>query len=60
MHRKKYFILLPPALIIGIFLLYYLSPEDRAYIFLAPFAFWIAYYIWIYIERKKIKQMGKS
>ncbi|WP_262174695.1 SoxR reducing system RseC family protein [Saccharococcus sp. Marseille-Q5394] len=56
MHKKKYFILLPPALIIGIILLYYLPTEDRAYVFLAPIAFWIIYYSWIYVEKRNTKR----
>ena len=53
MHKKKYFILLPPAVLVGIVLLYNLPTADRAYVFLAPLAFWIMYYGWIYIEKRK-------
>jgi hypothetical protein len=52
-QKQKYFILLPPALLLGIFLLYYLPAGDRSYVFLVPIVFWIIYYSWIYVEKKK-------
>lgn len=51
-HKKKYFILLTPALIFGIFLAYYLPAEDKLYMLSIPIVFWIIYYSWIYVEKK--------
>ncbi|AIQ51042.1 hypothetical protein D3C75_300690 [compost metagenome] len=55
LHKKKYFILLPPFLILTIILAATLPYEKRYYTFLAILAFWITYYSWIYIEKKKQK-----
>lgn len=52
MHKKKYFILMPPALIIGIFLIYYFPVSQKPYLFLIPLVFWIIYYTWIYFEKR--------
>lgn len=52
MHIKKYFILLPPFLILGIVLAFNLSYVKRSYALLGTaIAFWITYYVWIYIEK---------
>ena len=53
MDKKKYFIVMPPGIIIGIFLLFYLPERDRTYVGLIPIIFWIIYYSWIYIEKRK-------
>jgi hypothetical protein len=52
-HKKKYFILMPPMLIIGIFLLYFFPANQRPYVLTIPIVFWIFYYIWINFERKQ-------
>lgn len=44
MHRKKYWTLLPPFLVIAIFLVYYLTQKLKH--------FTAVYYTWIYIEKK--------
>lgn len=54
MHKKKYFTLLPPFLILGIILAFALPSSSRSFALLATvMAFWITYYVWIYIEKKK-------
>ena len=50
MHKKKYFVIFVPVLIIGVFLIYYLPANERPYLMLIPLIAWIAYYAWIYIE----------
>ena len=52
MHRKKYFTLLPPALLLGIVTFYYLPADAKNYTLVVPLLFWVAYYGWIYIEKK--------
>ncbi len=52
MHIKKYFILLPPFLILGMVLAFNLSSFKRSFALLGTaMAFWITYYVWIYIEK---------
>ncbi len=55
MHWKKYFILLLPTIIIGLFLFNFLPAIQRPYILIVPMVFWLIYYFWIYIERKQQK-----
>ncbi|OAB40861.1 hypothetical protein PMSD_00870 [Paenibacillus macquariensis subsp. defensor] len=56
-HKKKYFILMPLMLIIGLFLFYFIPENQRAYVFLAPIVFWLIYYTWIFIERRQKKKL---
>lgn len=58
MHLKKYLILIAPFLILTFILFFTLSYEKRFYAFIPVFAFWITYYTWIYIEKKR-KDEGK-
>ncbi|GGF77403.1 hypothetical protein GCM10010912_23110 [Paenibacillus albidus] len=52
MHKKKYFTLLPPFLVLGIILAYNLPYDKRSFaLLLTVLAFWITYYIWIHIEK---------
>lgn len=53
MHWKKYFILLLPTILIGLFLFYILPAIQRPYVLIVPMVFWLIYYFWIYIERKQ-------
>ncbi|MGE8205654.1 hypothetical protein ACQKP0_13945 [Heyndrickxia sp. NPDC080065] len=53
MHKKKYLLLIPPALVIYIVLILTVSAEKRPYIIFIPIVAWCLYYIWIYIEKKK-------
>ncbi|SEN77687.1 hypothetical protein SAMN05518670_2688 [Paenibacillus sp. OK076] len=55
--KKKYFILMPPMLIIGLFIIYFLTANQRAYVFLVPIVFWLTYYIWVFVERKQDKKI---
>jgi hypothetical protein len=54
--KTKYFFLLVPMLLIGIFLVYYLPVSQRTYVLLVPIIFWIIYYTWIYIEKRLMKK----
>ncbi|NOU82803.1 hypothetical protein GC101_28465 [Paenibacillus sp. LMG 31459] len=52
LHKMKYFILLPPFLVLGIILAYNLPYDKRSFaLLLTTLVFWITYYIWIYIEK---------
>jgi len=56
-HKSKFFILLTPTIIIGIFLIYYL-PRDQKYLALiVPIIFRMIYYTWILIDRKKEEKL---
>lgn len=53
MQQKKYFILLPPFVIFGLILLFALPKQHLTYVFVAPIIFWIVYYSWIVVEKKR-------
>ncbi|MGG3622861.1 hypothetical protein ABES25_04770 [Bacillus gobiensis] len=53
MDKKKYFILMPPFLILGISLLYYLPKHKLFFAMLSVMGFWTVYYLWSNIEKKK-------
>jgi phosphotransferase system glucose/maltose/N-acetylglucosamine-specific IIC component len=53
LHKKKYFTLLPPFLMLAIVLAFTLPSDKKIYALLAVFVFWITYYTWIYVEKKK-------
>lgn len=52
MHKKKYFILLIPSILVFAFLLYYLPNDDKQYSIIVPLVFWVVYYVWLGIEKK--------
>ncbi|WP_176713770.1 hypothetical protein [Pseudobacillus wudalianchiensis] len=52
MDKKKYFILLLPALILLIILVCYLPAGMKQYAIMVPLVFWAIYYGWIHMERK--------
>ncbi|RED36577.1 hypothetical protein C7820_3349 [Paenibacillus sp. VMFN-D1] len=52
MHKKKYFTLLPPFLLLAIILAFTLPEDKKSLALLAMIAFWITYYVWIYIEKR--------
>ena len=58
MDSKKYFILLPLFILIGIFLIIYLPPGQNQYPILIVFIliFWAVYYFWVYIDKKRNKE----
>lgn len=45
---------MPPFLILAIGLIIYLPQEHKSYAFLAIIVFWIIYYTWIFIEKKRL------
>lgn len=51
--NKRYWILLPPFLIIGISLIIYLPPNLKPIAILTALVFWIVYYTWDYLSRNK-------
>ena len=51
-HKKKYFIIFVPVLIIGLLLIYYLPANELTYLMLIPLIAWFIYYAWIYIEKR--------
>jgi len=53
MHHKKYLILLFPAALIFFLLVFLLPDYQRSYALFVPAVFWIVYYTWIYIEKRK-------
>lgn len=53
MDKKKYFILMPPFLILGLSLLYFLPSNNLFYALLTVAGFWIVYYVWLYYEKEK-------
>jgi uncharacterized membrane protein YfcA len=55
MDWKKYAILLPPFILIFIFLAIYLPSGQKQYTIGVALVFWAVYYIWVYIDRKSNK-----
>lgn len=49
-NNKKYWILLPIFLGIGVLLFIWLPEKNKKLIILVPIVFWATYYAWIYIE----------
>ncbi|MCM3717559.1 hypothetical protein [Fictibacillus phosphorivorans] len=53
MTDKKIWILLPPFVLIGLFLLFYLPKDLKAIALLTGLFFWVTHQIWINLENKK-------
>ena len=53
MHWKKYAILTPPFLLIGVLLSIYLPVGQKQYAIVVALVFWAFYYIWVFIEKKR-------
>ncbi|MEN2767897.1 hypothetical protein [Ornithinibacillus xuwenensis] len=53
MHWKKYLILLPPFVLIVILLSIYLPSEYKQYAIIGVLLFWVTYYTWVYLDKKK-------
>ena len=51
LKNKKYWVLMPPFLILTLVLIVYSPTEYRAYSFTPVVVFWIVYYIWSYIGK---------
>ncbi|MBS3680727.1 hypothetical protein KGF86_10910 [Ornithinibacillus massiliensis] len=60
MHWKKYGILLPPFLIIAVLLGIYLPIGQKYFATLVVLLFWVFYYAWIFIEKKRGKDNSES
>jgi len=52
--NKKYWILMPPFLILGIVLITSLPKKYLPYSFLVALTFWGFYYLWVYLEKKNL------
>lgn len=59
MHWKKYAILLPPFVMIFLIMAFNLPDNQKLYAVLAIILFWIVYYSWIFIEKKKKDEIDK-
>ena len=55
-NNKKYWILMPPFLLLTMALFIYLPQNYKPYSFSALFTFWIIYYSWNYIEKKNLSK----
>lgn len=55
MHWKKYAILTPLFLFMGIVLAFYFPVGQKHYAILVALVFWVFYYVWVYIEKKNKK-----
>ncbi|WP_077617526.1 hypothetical protein [Bacillus sinesaloumensis] len=53
MHWKKYAMLLPPFVLIGLLLLFYLPTGQKHYAILVALVFWAVYYAWVCIDKKR-------
>ncbi|MBM6619588.1 hypothetical protein [Bacillus suaedaesalsae] len=51
MHWKKYLILLPPFLFIGILSIILLPVGEKHNSLLLALLFWVVYYLWIHFEK---------
>lgn len=52
--NKRYWILMPPFLIVTIAIIFYSPVEYRKYSYVAMILFWITYYSWDFIAKKKL------
>jgi len=60
MDKKKYNILLPPFLIIGILVIYFLPVEQMYMALFVPLLFWVSYYSWVEVEKRKKEKNGEN
>lgn len=51
--NKIYWMLLPFAIFIGLFFIMVFPTNGFTYAFLSTIVFWIVYYIWTYITKKR-------
>lgn len=54
--NKKYWILMPPFLILTVALFTYLPQDYKPYSFAAIIIFWIVYYSWNNIDKKNLSK----
>lgn len=59
MHWKKYLILLIPATVLFLCVLYVFPEKYRAYSMSIPLIFWLFYYVWKGIDESKEKDDSK-
>jgi hypothetical protein len=57
--NKRYWLLLPPFLIIGIILVIYLAQILKPLAILTALAFWIVYYSWDYLSKNIGDEVNK-
>ena len=53
--NKKYWILMPPFLLLAILLILYLPTDLKPYSIISVMIFWVTYYIWTYADKKQNK-----
>ncbi len=53
--NKKYWILMPPFLLIAVLLILYLPNDLKPYSIISVMIFWVTYYIWTYDDKKQNK-----
>lgn len=53
-NNKKYWILMPPSLVLAMASFIYLPYDYKPYSFFAIFTSWIIYHSWNYIEKKNL------
>lgn len=51
--NKKYWLLMPPVLILGIVLILFLPPEKNFIPLSLPIVFWCIYYVWKHYEQDR-------
>ncbi|MED4401778.1 hypothetical protein [Metabacillus fastidiosus] len=53
MFPKNYWFFMVPSFIIAFILIYTLDKQYKPYVLLIPLLFWIIYYIWVGLQKKK-------
>ncbi len=53
--NKKYWILMPPFLLLAILLILFLPTDLKPYSIISVLIFWVTYYIWNYADKKQNK-----
>ena len=53
--NKKYWILMPPFLLLAILLILYLPTDLKPYSIISVLIFWVTYYLWTSADKKKNK-----
>lgn len=51
--NKKYWILMPPFLLLAVLLILYLPTDLKPYSIISVLIFWVTYYIWNYADKKQ-------
>jgi len=53
--NKKYWILMPPFLLLAILLILFLPTDLKPYSIISVLIFWVTYYIWNYADKNQNK-----